>query len=77
MTHERSLVADGSGRIDLVKCPVVILHGADDMVVPVMFAHEMKAAFGDRATLHVFEGVGHSMVTDKPSLFVETLKANA
>lgn len=77
MTHERSLVADGSGRIDRIKCPIVILHGADDMVVPVMFAHEMKAAFGDRATLHVFEGVGHSMVTDKPDLFIETLKANA
>jgi len=76
MTHEASLVAPGSGRIDLIKCPVVIMHGKDDMVVPFAYALEMKAAFGDRAELIPFEGVGHSCVTDNLDLFVSTLKAH-
>jgi len=76
MTHEKSLVAEGSGRIDLIKCPVVIMHGQNDYVVPFAFALEMKAAFGDRAELITFEGVGHSCVTDDLELFVKTLKAH-
>jgi len=39
MTHERSLVTYGSGPITLVHCPVVNRPVADDMVVPLMFAH--------------------------------------
>lgn len=75
-THEASLVAPGSGRIDLVKAPVVILHGKADMVVPFTDALAMKDFFGDRATLVPFEGVGHSVLTDDLDLFVSTVKAH-
>ncbi len=76
MTHEVSLAGQGSGRIDLIKCPVVILHGTTDMVVPFAYAQEMKAAFGDQATLIPLEGIGHSCVTDDLDLFVSLLKAH-
>ena len=76
MTYDVSLAGQGSGRIDLIKCPVVILHGTTDMVVPFAYALEMKTAFGDRATLIPLEGIGHSCVTDDLELFVSTLKAN-
>jgi pimeloyl-ACP methyl ester carboxylesterase len=52
------------------------MHGQNDYVVPFAFALEMKAAFGDRAELITFEGVGHSCVTDDLDLFVKTLKAH-
>ncbi|MGB7594889.1 MAG: alpha/beta hydrolase [Erysipelotrichaceae bacterium] len=75
-THDFNGVCEGSGRIDLIKCPVVILHGAKDYVVPYPMALEMKTYFGDRAKLIPFENAGHSVVTDDLDLFVNTLKEN-
>ena len=69
MTHDSNGVVDGSGRIDLVKAPVVLLHGADDMVVPKQFAQTTKDYFGDRAELVFFEGMGHSLFTDDMDRF--------
>lgn len=75
-THEASAVAEGSGRIDLVKCPLVIMHGAKDYVVPYAMSVEMKQFFGDRAKLVTFENAGHSVITDDLDLFIRTLKEN-
>ena len=75
-THEASAVAAGSGRIDLVKCPLIIMHGAKDYVVPYAMSVEMKQFFGDRAKLVTFENAGHSVITDDLDLFIQTLKEN-
>jgi len=75
-THEASAVAAGSGRIDLVKCPLIIMHGAKDYVVPYAMSVEMKQFFGDRAKLVPFENAGHSVITDDLDLFIQTLKEN-
>ncbi len=75
-THDFNGVSEGSGRIDLIKCPVVILHGAKDYVVPYAMALEMKQYFGDQAKLIPFANAGHSIVTDDLDLFIKTLKEN-
>lgn len=75
-THDANGVVPGSGRMDLVKCPIYILHGALDKVVPYPMAVEMKQYFGDRAQLITFENAGHSVVTDDLDLFIATLKSH-
>lgn len=64
MTHDYNGVVEGTGRIDLVKCPIVILHGEDDLIVPLEFAKLTKQYFEDQAELVVIKGAGHSLFTD-------------
>lgn len=74
MTHDFNGINTGSGRIDLIKCPVVIMHGKLDYVVPFSHAEEMKRYFNDQAILIPFENVGHSCITDDLDLFVSTVR---
>lgn len=45
-------------------CPVVVLHGADDGLMPVANAHH-TAAIVPGAMLSVFEGLGHISLIPK------------
>ncbi len=74
MTLDHNGVNSGSGRIQLVKAPVVIMHGKADFVVPFSYAEEMKSYFKDQVTLVPFENIGHSCVTDNLDLFIQTVK---
>lgn len=74
MTHTPSLSAVGTGRIDLLRGPIIMLQGEKDIVVPLAWAQAMKETLGDRATLIIFADVGHSVITDDPELFYKTLR---
>lgn len=76
MTLDHNGVNSGSGRIQLVKASVVIMHGKGDYVVPFTYAEEMKSYFKDQAKLVAFENVGHSCITDNFDLFIQTVKEN-
>lgn len=73
MTSEQNLIGMGSGRMALIKAPVVILHGKNDYVVPFNQAEEMKQVFGEQAVLIPFEG-GHSLPTDCFDAYIKVLK---
>lgn len=45
-------------RLHEIACPVLILHGADDVMIPVGNAHLLKERM-PHAELHVLEGFGH------------------
>jgi valacyclovir hydrolase len=56
-------VLDAGGRLVVdrlgeVRCPVLLLHGEADNVVPVKQAHTLKAGIS-HAELHLFPGAGH------------------
>ena len=64
------LAAKWIGKFDLEECsavqavqnstiPMFLVHGTDDRFVPCSMVHEIKAAAGDKAQLHLFEGYGH------------------
>ncbi|MGH3388238.1 MAG: alpha/beta hydrolase family protein, partial [Actinomadura sp.] len=53
--RERSVLANAE-RIDR---PVLLLHGAEDAVIPVAGTRALAEALGDRARLIVFPGEGH------------------
>ena len=73
MTSDHNLIGLGSGRMALVKAPIVILHGKNDYVVPFNQAEEMKQYFGEQAVLIPFEG-GHSLPTDCFDEYIKVLK---
>ncbi len=45
-------------RLGEIRCPVLIMHGEDDEIVPVVHAHTMHAAIR-QSELHVWPRVGH------------------
>jgi len=75
MTHEPTLWAPGSGRMDQVACPVTLLHGEEDLVVPLAWAQQTATLFGDKARLITFANAGHSVLTDDFPAFITTLRA--
>lgn len=77
VTDASNGVAPGSGTGALIACPITLLHGAKDRVVPLAMAQESKAYFGDRAELVVFEEYGHSIVTDGPDDLAAAIKRHA
>lgn len=74
VTDEPSPVQSGSDHARYVKCPVVIVHGEADMVVPKINAEQTKSYFGDRADLHILPGLSHSIITDDCAALAEIIK---
>lgn len=78
MTDTPTGVQEGSGRLDLVSCPVVVFHGEKDVTVPLAWGQATLAALGDRGRMVTFPDSGHSPITDEPEAFrkalVEALK---
>ena len=73
MTNEFNGVVEGSGRMDKIKAPVVILHGEKDIIVPIDFAKLTKEKFGDQADFIIFKGASHSLLTDDIDKFMSEL----
>lgn len=73
ISHQHNGVVKGNGRIDLVKAPVVIMHGAKDLTVPMSDSEYTKNVLKDQAELVIFDNVGHSVLTDNLDLLVDTL----
>lgn len=67
-------VEPGTGRARNITCPVAIIHGEADMVVPVKEAIKTKTFFGDQAQLHILEGLTHSIVTDDLKALTELIR---
>lgn len=74
MTDTANQFAPGSGRLAKIKCPVVLLHGEEDLVVPLEWARMAQGQItGSR--LITFPNVGHSALTDDLKLLVDTLRS--
>jgi uncharacterized protein len=52
-------VHDAEPAVPHVRCPVVVVHGIDDVALPIAGARRLRALLGDRATLHELPGKGH------------------
>ncbi len=70
-------VEPGSGRARLITCPITIIHGESDMVVPVIEANKTKDFFGEKAQLHILPGLTHSIITDDLAALTELVIRNA
>jgi len=57
---------DRSNEVARIRCPTLILHGANDPLVPVAAAHHLKSLL-PQARLEIIEGLGHYLPRDKLS----------
>lgn len=73
MTHSSNGVNEATGRIDLVKCPVVLIHGDKDLVVHIQESINTKELLKEQANLHIIEGSGHSVVSDDLQSLVQII----
>ena len=73
MTDSATLFSPGSGRLSKIECPVVLLHGEKDLVVPLAWA---RMAMGqiEGSRMITFANAGHSVLTDDLSLFADTVR---
>lgn len=76
MSDESNGVEEGNGRIHKVECPVVILHGTKDLVVPFSDSEYTASVLGDKAKLIPLKGVGHSVISDDLDLISEVIINN-
>ena len=60
-------------RLGAIRCPVLILSGADDHIMPPRFAHELKRLI-PHAILQSVPGVGHALPVENPVLFNTSLQ---
>ena len=65
--------AQGNGRLSLIKCPVTMLHGAKDLVVPISRA-EVTHSLMPGSKFIRFEDAGHSILTDDFAALMAVLK---
>lgn len=76
MTDRATGSAPGSGRAALVQCPVVVMQGEKDLVVPAAWGKTIVEDLGGRATYVSFPEAGHSAITDIPEGFFSALRAS-
>ena len=60
-------------RLSAIRCPVMILSGVDDHIMPPRFALELKRLI-PQAVLQQVPGVGHALALENPVLFNSSLQ---
>ena len=61
--------------IAAIKCPTLVLGGAEDPVTPTRCSEEIAAAIGANARLEVLEGCGHGVHRDDPEGAEQMMRA--
>ncbi len=56
-----------------IKCPVLVMHGAEDRIWPLENARTLKRGIGDNCELFVMEDTEHMMIQTKADAFNEKL----
>lgn len=74
ISDEYNGAVEGNGRIHQVKCPVTILHGLKDLIIPYSEAVKTAELLGDKADLFVLGGAGHALLSDRKESFIQILK---
>ena len=61
-------LAQAGERLGEIRCPALVVWGADDQYLPTRFAHAYGDALGGETTVEVIEGAGHWPWIDRPEL---------
>lgn len=60
-------------RAAAVRCPTLVVMGAEDRMVHPKGAHQLIDALGANATMVIIEGAGHSMMVERPDAVLDAL----
>lgn len=74
LSHSHNGYSEGTGEIDKIKCPVLIVQGDKDIVVPMSMAEGIHTALKDNSKLVVLENSGHNPMVDQLDKVVELIK---
>jgi len=75
MTGTDNGVVMGSNRLKQIISPVLIVHGEDDLVVPVAESMATASLLGSKATLVIIPACGHSPLTDNLPALLEAMRS--
>ena len=64
---------DSTPTLSQIKVPTLILHGADDQLIPAQEAQAMQAAIKN-SRLHILPGAGHLLNMEQPGLFNQAVQ---
>ncbi|UYO99630.1 alpha/beta hydrolase [Oceanotoga sp. DSM 15011] len=74
ISEESNGIISGNAKAKKIKCPVLILWGKNDIVVPEKMALDIKNDIGENAKLHYLEDCGHSPIIDNINLLKNTVE---
>lgn len=74
ISHQHNGFVEGTGEISLIKCPVTILQGKNDLVVPMAMANSIEDGLTTEVKLIVLENSGHNPIVDSFSQVVSAVK---
>ena len=70
ISEESNEVTDGTGEIKKIQCPVLLIHGREDLIVPVKDGEKIERLLDGKGKLKVFEQCGHFPVLHYPDELV-------
>lgn len=73
ISHEHNGVVGGSGEVDKIDAPTLVIQGKDDLIVPMDMGLGIAEAIGDNARLEVLENGGHAPMTDDLDRFMKLI----
>ena len=71
--HCEALAAASAARHEAIRCPTLLVHGADDAVAPLAAARRLRDAI-EGARLETLAGVGHWPMLEAPARAAELLR---
>lgn len=66
-------VEEGTGEVHKIKAPTLVVHGRDDLVVPVQEGIDIAGAIGANAKLELLENGGHAPMVDDFDRFMDII----
>ena len=72
ISEENNEVSEGTGEIKKIQCPVLLIYGKNDVLVPLKEGERIKDLLGDKAQLKVFD-CGHFAILHYPDEFVSLI----
>lgn len=73
ISHEHNGVVQGSGEVDKIKAPTLVIQGKDDLVVPMDMGVGIAEGIGENARLELLDNGGHAPMTDNLDRFMDLI----
>lgn len=73
ISHEHNGVVEGSGEVDKIKAPTLVIQGKDDIVVPMEMGVGIAEGIGENAKLELLDKGGHAPMTDDLDRFMNLI----
>jgi len=74
ISSENNGVSEGTGEVQKIQCPTLVICGKKDMIVPPEEGVKIAKLIGEKAQIKIFEDCGHCVIFDCPEEFTKVAK---